>query len=358
LERKQSEESLHQAFSEIKRLKKQIEADYLYLREEIKLEHNFEEIVGESHILKEILRKVEQVAPVDAAVLISGETGTGKELIARAIHSAGQCSDRPLVKINCAALSPSLIESELFGHEKGAFTGADARRVGRFELANGATLFLDEIGELPLELQPKMLQVLQDGTFERVGGSTVLRTDARIIAATNRDLRKEVDKGKFRRDLFYRLNTFPISIPPLRERPEDIPVLVNWFVDKYRKKFGRSFDRIPQKNMSELQRYSFPGNIRELENMIERAIIMSPEGRLHIEIPADDNCLPAVGLTIQEMNREYILQVLKDTDWIIEGPNGAARLLGLKPSTLRNRMAKLGIKRQVKKKWYDDFRST
>jgi formate hydrogenlyase transcriptional activator len=343
LARKQSEESLHNAFSEIKQLKKQIEADYIYLREEIKLEHNFDEIAGESQALKEILLNVERVASVDATVLILGETGTGKELIARAIHSAGNRSNRPLIKVNCAALSPNLIESELFGHEKGSFTGAGSRRTGRFELANGATLFLDEIGELPLLLQAKLLQVLQDGTFERVGGSVALKTDARVLAATNRDIRKEVEKGKFRRDLFYRLNAFPISIPPLRERTEDIPVLVKCFVEKYSKKFGRPFTMIPQKTMNELARYPFPGNVRELENMIERAIIASPEGRLHIEIPAGQNHVPAAGLTIRELNREYILKSLHDTGWVIEGPKGAARMLGVKPSTLRNRMDKLGI---------------
>lgn len=347
LTRKQSEESLYKAFSEIKQLEKQIKADYICLREEIQLEHNFKEIVGNSNILKNILHKVEQVAPTDATVLILGETGTGKELIARALHNASRRSNRPLIKLNCASLAQSLIESELFGHEKGAFTGADSRRVGRFELANGATLLLDEIGEIPLELQPKLLRVLQDGEYERVGGSKTLKTNARIIAATNRDLKQEVDKGRFRSDLYYRLNTFPISIPPLRDRSEDIPPLVKWFVDKFSKKIGRSFSRISQKSMRQLMHYSFPGNIRELKNMIERAVITNIEGKLRIEVPAGQNRLPNGGLTMQEMNREYILNVLRDTRWTIEGPNGAAKLLGLKPSTLRNRMGKLEIRRPV-----------
>jgi transcriptional regulator with GAF, ATPase, and Fis domain len=346
--RKQSEESLHQAFEEIKQLKRQIESDYIYLREEIKLVHNFEEIVGESLALKKVLRQVENVAPVNTTVLIIGETGTGKELIARAIHSASSRSNRPMIKINCAALSPSLIESELFGHEKGAFTGAEIRRIGRFELSEGATLFLDEIGELPLGLQAKLLQVLQDGTFERVGGSVQHKTDARIIAATNRDLEKQVEKGKFRRDLFHRLNAFPISIPPLRERSEDIPILVNHFVNKHSKKFGRPFNRVPQKTMDELAYYTFPGNIRELENMVERALITSIGGRLQIDVPASGQhtiSTASTNMNMNEANRRHIVAALQETRWRIQGPKGAAHLLGLKPSTLRNRMRKLGITR-------------
>jgi chemotaxis protein methyltransferase CheR len=234
----------------------------------------------------------------------------------------------------------------LFGHEKGAFTGAEARRIGRFELSTGATLFLDEIGELPLEIQAKLLQVLQDGTFERVGGSMQLKTDARIIAATNRDLGEEVEKGKFRRDLFHRLNAFPISIPPLRERSEDIPILVPYFVDKYSKKFGRPFTRVPQKTMDELIRYTFPGNIRELENMVERALITSVGGHLQIDIPASDqNKISTASMNMDAANRRHVMAVLQETQWRIQGPKGAAELLGLKPSTLRNRMRKLGISR-------------
>lgn len=344
LARKQSEESLKEALSEVKQLKKRIEADYTYLREEIKLEHNFEEIIGQSAALKTVLLKVEQVAPMDTAVLIQGETGTGKELIARAIHNASKRSDRPLIKVNCASLTPSLIESELFGHEKGAFTGAATRRVGRFELADEATLFLDEIGELPLTLQPKLLRVLQDGEFERVGGSRTLKTGVRILAATNRDLQKEVEKGKFRKDLWYRLNTFPIIIPPLRERPEDIPMLVSWFVKKHANKTGKAVKVISQKTIRALQHYSWPGNVRELEHLIERALIMNSGGRFTIEVPDDRQTHPT-GRTLEEINRDVIVKTLEDNDWIIQGPHGAAKRLGLKPSTLRNRMKKLGIER-------------
>ena len=348
LTRKKSEESLQKALSEVKQLKERIEADYVYLREEIKLEHNFEEIIGQSKSLKSILLKVQKVAPTEMAVLIQGETGTGKELIARAIHNASGRSDRPLIKVNCSALTPSLIESELFGHEKGAFTGAGARRVGRFELANQATLFLDEIGELPLELQPKLLRVLQDGEYERVGGSHTLRTDVRLLAATNRDLEKEVEKGTFRRDLWYRMNTFPILIPPLRERAEDISLLVSWFVKKHAGKTGKRFEMVSQKIIGKLQEYHWPGNIRELEHMIERAIITSSEGSLAIEVP-DSPHVHYVNQKLQGINREYIVKALKDSNWIIQGPNGAAKLLGLKPSTLRNRMKRLGIERPVSK---------
>jgi transcriptional regulator with GAF, ATPase, and Fis domain len=253
-----------------------------------------------------------------------------------------------MIKINCAVFSASLIESELFGHEKGAYTGAGSQRIGRFEQSRGATLFLDEIGDLPLELQAKLLQVLQDGTFERVGGSMQLETDARFIAATNRDLGQEVEKGNFRRDLFHRLNAFPIIIPPLRERSEDIPILVNFFVTKYSKKFGRPFTRISQKTLDELARYTFPGNIRELEHMVERALITSIGGRLQIDVPASGQhtiSTASTHMNMNEANRRHIVAALQETRWRIQGPKGAAHLLGLKPSTLRNRMRKLGITR-------------
>jgi transcriptional regulator with GAF, ATPase, and Fis domain len=285
---------------------------------------------------------------VDTTVLILGETGTGKELIARAIHSASSRSHRPMMKINCAVLSASLIESELFGHEKGAFTGAGVQRIGRFELSRGATLFLDEIGDLPLELQAKLLQVLQDGTFERVGGSMQLKADARIIAATNRDLGQEVEKGNFRRDLFHRLNAFPICLPPLRERSEDIPILVHFFVTKYSQKFGRPFTRISQKTMDDLARYTFPGNIRELENMVERALITSIGGPLQIDLPPSgyhEISTAPTNMNMDDANRRHIVAALQETRWRIQGPKGAAHLLGLKPSTLRYRMRKLGIAR-------------
>lgn len=345
IRRKQSEETLQNAFSEIHKLKKQIEADYVYLREELKLEHNFEEIIGRTDAIKRVLFQVEQVAPTDSTVLILGETGTGKELIARALHNASKRKKRPLIKVNCATLTPNLIESELFGHEKGAFTGAGSRRVGRFELAHGATLFLDEICELPVELQPKLLRVLQEGEFERVGGSRTLFADVRIIAATNRNIEQEVEKGKFRSDLWYRLNTFPVYVPPLRERREDIPLFVNWFVNKYSNKIGKRFEKISQKSVEALTHYSWPGNIRELENIIARAVITSEEGVLRVDTPTSPSVQKMPRKTLGQTEREYIIRMLDDTGWKIEGENGAAVLLGLKPSTLRNRMKKLQIKR-------------
>jgi formate hydrogenlyase transcriptional activator len=345
LMRKRNEEEIQQALSEIKKLKEQIEADYIYLREEIKQEHDFGEIVGKSNALKMILLKVKQVAPTDATVLILGETGTGKGLIARAVHNVSKRKDRPLMQVNCAALTASLIESELFGHEKGAFTGAVARRAGRFESAHGTTLFLDEIGDLPLELQPKLLRVLQDGEFERVGGSNTIKTNVRVITATNRDLEKEVEAGRFRRDLWYRLNTFPIVVPPLRDRVEDIPLFVSWFVERYGKWIGKRFDMVPHKTIKALQSYSWPGNIRELENLIERAVITSREGTLFIELPIGHDEVKTKGKSLEEIERNHIARVLEDTGWVIEGPNGAARILDLKPSTLRFRAKKLNIRR-------------
>jgi transcriptional regulator with GAF, ATPase, and Fis domain len=345
IKRKESEESLQKAFLEIKDLKRQVEADYVYLRDELTLEHNFEEIIGQSDALKSVLVKVQQVAPTDSAVLIQGETGTGKELIARAIHHVSKRSERPLVKVNCATLTPNLIESELFGHVKGAFTGADERRVGRFELAHGATLFLDEIGELPLELQPKLLRVLQEGDFERLGGSRTIRVDVRIIAATNRNLEKEVERGRFRSDLWYRLNAFPISIPPLRRRLEDIPLFVHHFVNKYSTKIGKRFRKIPKKAIKQLERYSWPGNVRELDNIIARAVITSEEGNLQIQIPAPPCPGSQKQRTYKEMEKTFILQVLENSGWRIEGRAGAANRLDLKPSTLRYRMKKLQISR-------------
>ena len=345
LMRKRSEESLRNALLEIKQLKERIEADYTYLREEINLEHDFGDIVGKSEALKMILLKAKQVAPTNATVLLLGETGTGKGLIARAIHNLSKRKHRPLVQVNCAALTPSLIESELFGHEKGAFTGATTRRSGRFETAHGTTLFLDEIGELPLELQAKLLRVLQDGEFERVGGSATIKTDVRVIAATNRDLQKEVDEGRFRRDLWYRLTIFPISVPPLRERIEDVPLFIAYFVGKYGRWIGKQFDMVPQRTIKALQKYTWPGNIRELENLIERAVITSPGHHLQIELPKSVDAASEKKQTLAEFEREHILRTLEETDWKIEGPNGAARRLGLTPSTLRFRARKLNIQR-------------
>jgi transcriptional regulator with GAF, ATPase, and Fis domain len=345
LMRKQSDMRLDKAFTEIKQLKERLEADYLYLAEEIKLKHSYEDIIGKTNTIKQILVKVEQVAATDTTVLILGETGTGKGVLAETIHGMSKRKDRPLIKVNCAALTPSLIESELFGHEKGAFTGAGTRRVGRFEHAKGTTLFLDEVGELPPELQPKLLRVLHDGEFERVGGSTTIRTDARVIVATNRDLYKEVEEGRFRRDLWYRLSIFPILLPPLRERPEDIPAFLTLFVKKYSDKYGKQFDVIGQRAIEALQRYHWPGNIRELQNVVERAVITSTDRELRIEIPIFAEMRHDTNKTLQEVEREHIIRVLQDTDWTIEGKNGAAFRLKLNPGTLRFRMKKLNITR-------------
>lgn len=347
--RKQAEVSLRTAFAEIEQLKKRLEDDYTYLREEIKLAHNFDEIVGESDALKHVLYKVEEVAATDIAVLILGETGVGKELIARAIHNASSRKDRPLVKVNCAALPANLIESELFGHEKGAFSGAHAKQVGRFELADGSTIFLDEIGELPLELQAKLLRVLQDGEFERLGSPRTLRTNARIIAATNRSLEEEVRRGSFRKDLWYRINVFPITAPPLRERREDIPLLAEALARRASNKLGKKIEKIPLRTIKELQEYSWPGNVREMENVIERAVINS-KGPLLVLADRlqnhDSEDLTAQGnMNLAELERMHIVQVLEQKNWKISGKNGAAALLGLNPSTLRGKMRKLGLRR-------------
>ncbi len=325
-----------------------------YLQEEIKAVHNFEEIVGRSAVLQRVLSQVGLVAATDSSVLISGETGTGKELVARAIHARSGRRDRPLVKVNCAALPSGLVESELFGHEKGAFTGATERRTGRFELAHGGTIFLDEVGELPPETQAKLLRVLQEREFERVGGSQTVRVDVRVIAATNRDLPTAVAEGTFRQDLYYRLNVFPVTLPPLRERPEDIPPLVHYFVARYRAKIGRKISRVPQETMARLGAYAWPGNVRELENVIERAVILSPGADLEVppellpaSVPAAPprSAAPAGTAPLERVERDHILSVLKRTNWRVDGPHGAARLLDMHPSTLRSRMQKLGIRR-------------
>jgi formate hydrogenlyase transcriptional activator len=346
LVRKQSEADLHKAFTEIRLLKDRLESDYLYLQEEMALERGFNDIVGNSEAIRQVLAKVRQVACTNVPVLLLGETGTGKGLIARAIHQLSNRKDRPLIQVNCAALSPHIIESELFGHEKGAFTGATARRQGRFELACGTTLFLDEIGDLPLDLQAKLLRVLQDGEFERVGGNTTLKNDARIIGATNRNIRREVDAGRFRNDLWYRLSVFPIFIPPLRERKEDIPPLVSFFVSKHSRAMGKKCQAIPVSIMRKLQDYHWPGNVRELENVSERAVISSPAHKLDFEIPIEGNRHKDTGeFNLERIERSAILRALNTTAWIIEGPRGAALCLGLNPGTLRSRMRKLGIKR-------------
>jgi PAS domain S-box-containing protein len=346
-ERKEAEAELHKAHEELQQLKNQLEAENVYLQQELQLDPTFGEIVGNSDAIKYVLFKITQVAPTDTTVLITGETGTGKELVARAIHGASSRKNRPLIKVNCGALAPSLIESELFGHEKGAFTGAGARKLGRFDLANGGTLFLDEIGELPLELQVKLLRVIQDNEFERVGGTRTLKTDVRIIAATNRNLKIEVENGNFREDLWYRLNVYPITVPPLRQRKEDIPLLVEHFVNGYAKKFGKTITSVSPRALQTFQSYSWPGNVRELANAIERAVIHAKGSVLHsvdrFEEPAEE--LPLAAKTLEEVEREYIMRTLENTGWRIEGPHGAANILGLNPSTLRTRMTKLGIQR-------------
>ena len=336
------------ALLEIKQLKDQLEAERAYLQEEIKLEFNHDNIIGKSDAIKYVFYKVEQIAGTDTSVLVLGETGTGKELVARAIHGMSERKHRALVKMNCAALPATLIESELFGHEKGAFTGAQAKRIGRFEVANGATLFLDEIGELPLELQPKLLQVIESGRFERLGSSETMKGDARIIAATNRNLEEEVRQGRFREDLWYRLNIFPITMPPLRDRPEDIPLLVTFFIEKITKRLGKTIEVIPSVVMEALQRYHWPGNVRELENVLERAVINSsgPKLRLVDELrkPLKDSA--ASQKTLEAVEREHILRVLEQTRWKVSGKDSAAEILGLNRSTLRARMRKLNIGKQ------------
>jgi PAS domain S-box-containing protein len=345
-ERKQAELDLRSALSEIKELKEKLEVERAYLQEEIKLEYNYENIIGQSDGLKYVLYKVEQIAPGDTTVLVLGETGTGKELVARAIHGLSPRKDRALVKVNCATLPANLVESELFGHEKGAFTGAHARQLGRFEVADGATLFLDEIGELPLELQPKLLRVIQDGEFERLGSSGTIKVDARVIAATNRNLEEEVRRGRFREDLWYRLSIFPITVPPLRERMEDIALLVDFFVNKISKRLGKSIESIPTSVMNALQDYQWPGNVRELENVLERAVINSsgPKLRLVDELKKPSKELATAQKTLEEVERDHIIRILEQTNWKVSGKDGAAEILGLNRSTLRARIRKLGIR--------------
>jgi DNA-binding NtrC family response regulator len=310
--------------------------------------HKFEEIVGTSAALAAALKQVEVVAPTESTVLILGETGTGKELIARAIHGASSRSQRPFVKLNCAAIPTGLLESELFGHEKGAFTGAIAQRIGRFELADGGTIFLDEVGDIPLELQTKLLRVLQEREFERLGSTRTLRTDARLIAATNRELQKMVEQRKFREDLFYRLNVFPIDVPALRERPQDIPLLVNHFAQRFARRMNRTIETIPAETMAALTRYPWPGNIRELQNLIERAVILSYGPVLQIPLRDLDNGIALrqdKDQTLEAAERAHILAILKETRWVLGGARGAAARLGMNRSTLQFRLKKLGIVR-------------
>ena len=344
-QRKLMEERLRLQVEEIEGLRRKLERENIYLRQEIELQQVHDEIVGRSTAMRQTLAKVEQVARTDTTVLIEGETGTGKELLAMSVHRLSARKERPLVTVNCASLPPALIESELFGREKGAYTGALTRMTGRFEVADKATLFLDEIGELPLDVQAKLLRVLEQGRFERLGSNRTLQVDVRIIAATNQNLSQQVAAGRFRKDLFYRLNVFPITLPPLRERPEDIPSLVWAFVRQYEKKMGKRVDHIPRKSMDKLQQYTWPGNVRELRNVIERGLIECVGRTLDVQLPQAVFPEATEGRNLEDTERRHILSVLKQTGWRLSGPGGAADILGLKRTTLHSKMKKLGIRR-------------
>ncbi len=333
------------AYDEITKLKDQLEAERTFLQEEIKIKYNHEKIVGESAAIKHVLHKIEQIASSDTTVLILGETGTGKELVAHAVHSLSLRKNKTLVKVNCAALPESLIESELFGHEKGAFTGSHTRHRGRFEIADGGTIFLDEIGELPIDMQAKLLRVIQDGEFERLGSSRTTKVNTRILAATNRNLEEEVRTGGFREDLWYRLSIFPITVPPLRDRLDDIPLLVDFFIKKICKRMGRVVPQVSKGIVDVLQGYSWPGNIRELENVLERAVINSPGPRLQLadELRKKTPDVSSAPETLEAVERRHILHILERTGWKVSGKNSASEILGLNRSTLRARMAKLNI---------------
>ena len=340
------------AFQEIEGLRDKLAKEKAYLEEEVRTEHNFGDIVGENAGLREVLKKIEIVAPTDSTVLICGETGTGKELIARAVHDLSPRKGRTFVKLNCAAIPTGLLESELFGHEKGAFTGAIAQKIGRFELANQGTLFLDEVGDIPLELQSKLLRVLQEQEFERLGGTRTIKVNVRLVAATNCDLAKMVAAKDFRSDLYYRLNVFPLALPPLRERPDDIPRLVRHFTHRFARRMHRNIDSVPSAVMDALVRYPWPGNVRELQNVIERAVILSKGSALQVSLsdlqvpPAGtaDEAMPAP-ITLTDAEREHILAALTATGWVVGGPRGAATRLGMKRSTLLKKMQKLGMSR-------------
>jgi formate hydrogenlyase transcriptional activator len=353
-ELRQTELDRNRAMQELETLKNQLEEENIYLKIELRDAHLFTDIIGKSNALLYVLNRVKQVAQTDATVLVMGATGTGKELISHAIHEKSKRSEKPFVKVNCAALPASLVESELFGHERGAFTGAEQLRRGRFELADGGTLFLDEISELSLETQAKLLRVLQNGEFERVGGTRTLKVDARVISATNHDLNEEVAKGRFRADLYYRLNVHPITVPPLRNRREDIPLLVEYFIPQIASRIGKHIDQVSPQMMEQFMVYDWPGNVRELKNVIERAIITTPDSVLRlpsefnqttVKQPESVDAMENLS-TLDDVERRYILTVLKATNWRISGPNGAAQILGLNPSTLRFRIKKHGISKK------------
>ena len=349
-DRKKLEKSRDQALKELEALKNKLEEENVYLKSEVCEVRLFSDMIGTSNALRYVQTRVEQVASTDATVLIMGETGVGKELVARAIHENSNRADKPFIKVNCAAMPTSLVESELFGHERGAFTDAIQQRKGRFELADTGTLFLDEISELPQDTQAKLLRVLQDGEFERVGSARTLKADVRIIAATNRDLNAEVADGWFRADLFYRLNVYPITVPPLRKRREDIPLLVEHFISLIAPRIGKHIYTVPRQIMAQLKAYDWPGNIRELRNVVERSIITSPNSTLHVpdDLLTEKQLSSAEfgsSISLDEVQHQHILAILKKTDGKIEGPGGAAEILQLKPSTLRHRMKKLGVKR-------------
>ena len=344
------------AFRQIEELKNKLSEEKLYLEDEIRTEYDFEEIVGESQPLKRVLQDVETVAPTDSTVIIQGESGTGKELIARAIHNLSRRRERTFVKVNCAAIPTGLLESELFGHERGAFTGAISQKIGRFELADKGTLFLDEIGDIPLELQPKLLRVLQEREFERLGSTRTVKVDVRLVTATNRDLSQMIANREFREDLFYRINVFPIALPPLRDRREDIPVLVRYFTQKYARRMNKRIETIPGESMEALAKWNWPGNVRELENFLERCVILTRGSVLHVplaelrnevsESTTAPSVAPAALTTLEEAEREHILRALRECSWVIGGKRGAAVRLGLKRTTLQSRVRKLGIERR------------
>ena len=348
---KQAEQRLRDALATIGKLKDQLEEECVYLGEEIKQMHDYENIIGQSEVMQYVFYNVKQIAPTDTTVFIQGESGTGKELIARAIHHESKRNQLPLIKVDCSSLPVNLIESELFGHEKGAFTSASKKRIGRFELADRGTIFLDEIGELPLELQPKLLRILQDGEFERLGSSKTRHTNVRVIAATNRNLEEEVQQGRFRKDLWYRINVFPLTVPPLRERGGDITLLANWMTQKHQRSLGKQINKIPMEVLNDMQSYGWPGNVRELENVIERSVIVTSGDTLRLACSLKIGKAEAETLqnapikSLAELEKEHILRVLTKTHWKIAGKGCAAELLGLNASTLRGRMRKHNISR-------------